>query len=88
MPPHFCPKCGSVMRLHEEKNKIVAICPVCGYREAVNKRTHPVSLKPVEVDEETSIKKGVVKDKVTKRIVIDEDTVKDALDRLEGSFED
>lgn len=76
------------MRLHEGETGVVAICPVCGYKEVVSKKTHPVSLKPVEVDKETSIKKGVVKDKVTKRIIIDEDTVKDALDRLEGSFED
>lgn len=88
MPPHFCPKCGSVMRLHEERGRIVAICPVCGYKEILNRKARPVSLKPVEVDEETSVKRGIVKDKEAKRIVIDEDTVKDALDRLEGSFEE
>jgi len=88
MPPIFCPKCGSIMTLKKENDKTVAICPVCGHKEKINKKAAPVSLQPVEVEEETSVKKGIIKDKEIKKIMLDEDTVKEIINQLEGMSED
>jgi len=88
MAPRFCPKCGSIMTMKNEAKKTLAVCPVCGYVEVVERKAAPVSLKPVEVEEATAVKKGIIKDKEARRIVIDEDTVKEALDHLGNSFED
>lgn len=88
MAPLFCPKCGSIMTITRQNNKTIAICQVCGHREEISKKANPSNLKPVEVEEETSVKRGIIKDKELRRITIDEDTVKEALDQLGGSSED
>ncbi len=87
MAPKFCPACGSIMTIKKDDGKLVAICPVCGYKEVVDK-TLPVSLLPADVEEELSVRKGVIKDKSIKKISIDEDTLKEALDQLNEAGED
>ncbi|MGQ4892756.1 MAG: hypothetical protein ACP6IP_09765 [Candidatus Njordarchaeia archaeon] len=81
----FCPVCGGIMRVVKEQKKTVLRCPICGYEEVVKEvPKKPVDLIPAEIREEKQIKAGVIKDKKVNKIVIDEDTIREALEILEG----
>jgi len=82
----FCPVCGGIM-LVETKNrkKKILKCPICGHEEEIKekKEEKPVDLVPAEIREEEKVKAGVVKDKKIEKVVLDEDTIREALEMLQ-----
>ena len=70
------------MTIKRENNKTIAYCSVCGFSMELTKKEKSVGLTPSEITEKTAIKSGVIKEKPLKKILIDEDTVKEALSLL------
>ncbi len=76
------------MRVDKKEKETVLKCPICGYEEKAKiKPKKPADLIPAEIREEKEVKTGIIKDKKLGKVVIDEDTLKEALEILGGREE-
>ena len=78
------------MSIKKENNKLFAYCNVCGFSTEItkNKKERVTGLTPSEIREETAVKQGIIKERPAKKVSIDEDTIKEALELLSSSESD
>ncbi len=51
----FCPKCGSLLKPKIEKNKVILVCPKCGYTQKKIEQSIEVKEKVKTEDKEIAI---------------------------------
>lgn len=61
----FCPKCGGLLKPKKEKNRVILICPKCGYTQ---KKPEDISIKEDVKKEEKQI--TVVEDELDNMPVV------------------
>ena len=54
----FCPKCGKVMVLKKRSEKVVLVCPRCGYEKSVKDKVIYTKVPRRKVEEITVIEEG------------------------------
>jgi len=66
--PEFCDECGSIMRIEKnDKDKVIYVCPVCGWRKEIRLSTN--NPKPMEASVSIGTSKSITE-------VIDESKIK------------